>query len=146
MKDIKSDLRQRLEAIDKKVNFEQQRHDAALEKLERARSTIKAMIDLEENDGTDPQEDFFARKQTSAPQEVTAAVLESEIHALLKNQKDWAHSDIKSRLILKGLGTDSDPQFGRRVQGTLLSLLARGLVEKAGKRQWRALKKDSAAA
>lgn len=135
MKNIKSALQDRLDAVAKKIDFEKQRHEDVMKRLLAAHATIEAMIAIEDAEN-EPQSDMFT--PTSAPQQVaTADQLEAGILAALKaHNARMLHGDVKEFLVRKGLGSATDPQFGRRIQGTLLSLKHRGIVDQPAMATW----------
>ena len=65
-----------------------------------------------------------------------ANAIESEILTLLSDRHRWEHSTIKENLIEAGHGNSSDSHFGQSVQGTLLSLRTRGLVDLPERGVW----------
>jgi hypothetical protein len=132
--DLKSELMGRLASLDKKIEMENLRHEAIMDKYARNRATVLAMIDIETSE-QNPQEDMFVISQ-GPKREVTPADLEREILSLLKTQNNWPHAALKEFLIRGGLGKSDDPQFGRRVHGTLMSLRHRGIVEQSAPATW----------
>ncbi|KJC44111.1 hypothetical protein UB31_21290 [Bradyrhizobium sp. LTSP849] len=142
--DLKPQLEVRLLDIDRKIDMEKARHESVMGKYERQRATVLAMIELETAE-ENPQEDMFAPTQ-GPKREVTAADLEREILVLLKAQNNRPHADMKEALVRRGFGNSTDPQFGRRVHGTLMSLRHRGVVEQASPSTWRLVSNAETAA
>jgi hypothetical protein len=144
MADIKKELLARLAGVQTRRDAEEERHERALQEFDREESVIKAMLKLEESlalNGYEPT----APKAKAPLRPGAASEVESEILEALSNKADWDHSAIKARLIDKGLGADT-PHFGRSIQGLLLSMRSRELVENVGTGVWRATKKALEAA
>lgn len=144
MAEIKHELLARLAGVEKRRDAEHERHEGALQELDREESVIKDMLKLEEKltlNGHDaPTPKPKAPLRPGAANEV-----ESEILEALSNKSEWEHGEIKAHLIERGLGSDN-PHFGRSIQGLLLSLRSRELVENVGTGTWRATKKALEAA
>jgi hypothetical protein len=139
MKEIKEGLLERLNHVEKKRSDEDERHEGVLQALDREEALIKEMLALEEG---------RAFNGASAPKKKSlrpgaANEVESEILELL-SVGNAAHAAVKGYLIERGLGSATDPNFGRSIQGTLLSMRGRELVELVGEREWGISKKAAA--
>lgn len=139
MADIKNELLARLDGVGKRRDLEKERHERALQEFDREEAVIKAMLELEETLAIKGH-DTPISKPKSPLRPGAANEIESEILGVLSDRRDWEHGEIKARLIAKGLGTDG-PHFGRSIQGLLLSMRGRELVENVGVGIWRATKK-----
>jgi hypothetical protein len=139
MANIKNELLARLVGVEKRRDAENLRHEGVLQELAREEAVIKDMLKLEEklflNGHGAPAPKPKAPLKPGAANEV-----ESEILEALSNKGEWEHSEIKTHLLDRGLGANT-PHFGRSIQGLLLSLRARELVENIGTGRWRATKK-----
>jgi len=139
MADIKHELLARLAGVGKRRDEEEQRHAAVLRELDGEEDTIKEMLRLEEKLAANSQRALpWNAKRPLRPG--AANETESEILEALSNKGEWDHSEIKSHLLDRGIGV-GNPNFGRSVQGMLLSLRARELVEHVGTGTWRATEK-----
>jgi hypothetical protein len=138
MADIKKELLARIAGVEKRRGAENMRHEMVLDGLDQEEATIKAMLKLEEtliSNGHAPTPKPYATLRPGTANEVESAILEA-----LSNKGEWEHSEIKSHLLDRGHGI-GQPNFGRSIQGLLLSLRGRELVENVGTGRWRATKK-----
>jgi hypothetical protein len=139
MADIKKELLARIAGVEKRRDAEDQRHKGALQELDHEEAVIKDMLKLEEKLSLNGH-DQPAPKPKAPLRPGAANEVESEILEALSNKGNWEHSEIKSHLLDRGLGPNN-PNFGRSIQGLLLSLRGRELVENVGPGTWRATKK-----
>jgi hypothetical protein len=137
IRDIRTDLRTRLNALAGRREEAEQRYEAELVALDTEEATLKAMLALEEkrlrNGGG---------LQSAKPLRPGAHNrLESEVLETLSDEKQWPHGAIKDALIERGIGNGEDPNFGRSLQGVLLSLRSREFVGLVGNRTWQITEK-----
>lgn len=146
MADIKQELLARLAGVGKRRADEKLRHDTAVRELDGEEDTIKEMLRLEEKLAASAQHVMpweHAAPLTLRPG--AANLAESKILEALSNKGEWEHSEIKTYLLDRGVGV-ANPNFGRSIQGMLLSLRARELVQNVGIGKWRATEKALEAA
>jgi len=134
MADIKSELRARLEGIEGRRRAEDERHEAVHQQLDREADIVKAMLALEEGHGLNGI-GAPSNKKKKPLRAGAANAVESEILELL-SINSAEHGALKEHLIEQGLGSADDPNFGRSLQGTLLSMRGRELVDLIGKGVW----------
>jgi hypothetical protein len=138
LRDITADLQARLDLIGSRRREEEHRHVRALQELDGEVEMIKHMLDLERRLLADRQAKASAAKPLLPG---AATPLESEILEILGNKKEWEHAEIKAELVNRGAGRTDDPTFGRSLQGTLLSMRSRELVDLLGVGVWRIAEK-----
>jgi hypothetical protein len=134
MRDITDDLRAILTILGQKRRDEDARHTQAIEEIDREAATVQATLDLQVKllaDGRVKSLDAKPLRPGASNR------LESEILEILANADVWDHSDIKRELLARGLGDAKDPNFGRGLQGVLLSMRSRDLVSFVGTRKWK---------
>jgi hypothetical protein len=134
MRDITDDLRAILTILGQKRQDEDARHIKAIQEIDHEVATVQETLDLQVRLLADSRAKVIEAKPLRPG---AANKLESEILEILSNAAEWDHTEIKNELLTKGLGNASDPNFGRGLQGTLLSMRARELVDLSGLRQWR---------
>ena len=143
MADIIKELNARLADVAKRRDAEDERHEGVHQTLDREVEIIKAMLALEEGRSSNG---YAVPAQRQRPLRAGAGnAVESEILEALSDRKEWFHADIKAHLIEQRLGSEKDPNFGRSLQGVLLSLRGRELVEHSDTAQWKITKKGLSA-
>jgi hypothetical protein len=134
IRDITADLRARLDLIQERRRAEDDRHSQAVEEINKEEMAVQAMLALEEKLLANGRAKALEAKPLRSG---AATKFESEILEILSNADEWEHSDIKRELLARGVGDADDPNFGRGLQGVLLSMRGRELVELTGLRKWR---------
>jgi hypothetical protein len=137
IRDIRDDLRVRINDLSRRRDAAERRLRDELQALDAEEATLKNMLALEEKrvrNGGLP-----LRQKPLRPG--AANRTESEILEILSDEKEWPHASIKDALIARGIGQADDINFGRSLQGTLLSLRGRELVDHASERTWQITKK-----
>jgi hypothetical protein len=134
MRDISSDLQAILAVLDEEERAEDARHSKAHADIAQKRATVQATLDLQTSLLANVREKVLDAKPLRPGAQTR---LESEILDVLSNAREWEHTEIKAELISRGIGVADDPNFGRGLQGTLLSMRGRELVDLAGMRKWR---------
>jgi|SRR6267378_69509 hypothetical protein len=134
IRDLRSDLIARLEDIPKRRDRSNDRHLAELQAIQDEEKVLRAMLELEEKRVKNGHDRHVQEKKPLRPGAANA--IESEILTLLSDRHRWEHSTIKENLIEAGHGNSSDSHFGQSVQGTLLSLRTRGLVDLPERGVW----------
>ena len=115
-----------------------ERHKTETEAIERDRQLLREMLEFEKRRAGP----MVARVTvTMAMHPLAQNRIESEILTMLIRDQELDHGAIKDRLIKDGYGSSADPNFGRSVQGTLLSMRSRDLVDLVGMGRWRITKK-----
>lgn len=138
MRDIRPDLKARLELMARRRDDAEQRYEAELQGIDAEEAMIKSLLEAEER--------RIAAGYATMPRHPAAANdLENAILDILGDQRDWPHANVKAELIGRGIGKE-DASFGRSVHATLLSMSNRGLVESVGMGVWRITKKAKEAA
>jgi hypothetical protein len=134
MRDIADDLRTILAVLGEKRRDEDARHSKAIQEIDHETATVQATLDLQTRLLADGRTKLFDAKPLRPGANNR---LESETLEILGNAEIWDHSEIKRELLARGIGDASDPNFGRSLQGALLSMKARDLVALAGLRRWK---------
>jgi hypothetical protein len=137
IRDITEDLKARLELLAQRKNDEVRRHANALDEIAQEAEKVENMLELESQFLAGERQKLAAVTASKPLRPGAQNRFESEILDVLSNNKDWEHSEIKAELLGRGLGDANDPNFGRSLQGALLSMRARELVELVSERQWR---------
>jgi uncharacterized protein involved in exopolysaccharide biosynthesis len=150
MRDIRDDLRQRIQLLKQERDDLQRQLQAKLAELDEYEGQLSGLLALEEKRAarttdsvpTVPDVEFIAPRvpaegeseeeavESGSDEEFAAAVLET-----LKESKPLEHGEIKKRL--EDNWTMEKGSLGRAIQGQLLSLKQRGAVEYLGDRRWR---------
>lgn len=138
LRDIRTDLKIRLDRITARRDEAQRRYERELEEIKTEEAIIREMIRIEEKrtaNGHAPTPAIPSSLLRPGVQNRT----EHEILELLSDEREHSHRDIKEHLLRAGIGAADDPNFGRSLQGTLLSLRGREFIEiPEGKfRTWR---------
>jgi hypothetical protein len=134
MHDITDGLRAILTILGQKRRDEDVRHAKAIEEINHETATVQATLDLQVRLLADGRAKTLESKQLRPG---TANIVESEILEIMSNAQEWDHAEIKRELLARGIGDAGDPNFGRGIQGSLLSMRSRGLVDLAGLRKWK---------
>jgi hypothetical protein len=137
IRDITEDLKARLELLAQRKKDEERRYAEVLDEIDQEAEKIEGMLELESQFLAGERKKLAAATASKPLRPGANNRFESEILDIIANGKDWEHSEIKAELLGRGLGDAADPNFGRSLQGALLSLRARELVELVGERQWR---------
>jgi hypothetical protein len=128
IRDIRADLRVRLDLIGPRRDKAQARYEAELHEIAQEETMLKTLLAAEER--------FMATARVVVQREWAGNPLENEILDLLGNEDPWEHGEIKTALIERGYGKDDEARFGQSLQGTLLSMAHRDLVVSAGHSTW----------
>jgi hypothetical protein len=137
--DIEKGLEERLARFDALELEEEARHKAALAAIKADRSLVRNMLEFERRNKKGVQPAEALKLHPNAQNRI-----EHEILDFLRDGDAAEHAAIKEMLIEEALGSSADPNFGRSVQGTLLSMRARDLVELVDERVWGITKKGKA--
>jgi hypothetical protein len=152
MRDIRDDLRQRIQLLKQERDDLQQQLLAKLAELDEYEGQLSGLLALEEKRAartaeivpTLPDVEFIDPRvpaeeeseeeavETGSDEDFEAAILDA-----LKESKPLEHGEIKKRL--EENWTMEKGSLGRAIQGQLLSLKQRGAVEYLGDRRWRRL-------
>lgn len=135
IRDIKVDLLARLRWFEERRHAEEERHQSVLQVIDRDEKLVKEMLEYEERQANSADKPLEQKKDSWHPNANTP--LENAVLKTLSNNEIWEHSALKADLIGKGMGNEADPNFGRSLQATLLTLKNRDLVEYVGERQWK---------
>jgi hypothetical protein len=133
LRDIREDLRVRLERIGVRRQEAEARYKEELSQIDKEEKALEAILALEEKEA--------GSSHITAERSWAQNALENEILDILSNEGGWEHSDIKAALLDRGHGHGEDQsRFGQSIQGTLLSMSHRDLVESAGYGKWKITK------
>jgi hypothetical protein len=141
-RDIRSDLKLRLEGISARRDEAQRRYERELKEIEGEESILREMLKIEDKSNSNGHPTSLLDMMPSPQLRVGAQNrIEHEILIFLSDGKEHAHSEIRERLLGIGIGAPDDPNFGRSVQGTLLSMRGRDLVTLSDERTWKITQK-----
>ncbi len=141
MRDIRPDLKERLDAVEADREAIQKRFQAELDALSARAETLRDMIRLEDAKwATEPPKGEAAPSVQAGNEAIERAIL-----SLLPIGIEAPHSSIRISLEGRELLRLDDPQRGRALQGILMSMRYRGLVEIVEGKQgvWRRAKPSS---
>lgn len=130
MRDIRSDLRDRLAAISRQREAAEAEHKSRLAAIDQQEVMLSELIRVEDARAAEAHKNLSLKNGAANP-------LEHEILTLLETDGTCEHGKIKDEMIARGLGKAADPQFGRVIQGHLLSMKGRKLVDTLGEGNWR---------
>lgn len=132
MRDIRNDLRERLEALRTERDELQAQLTAKLKEIDNYEKNISALLALEERRG-----DGNGMKKTTGPfkKAEMRSDFEGAILRLLSDRIIWEHATIRETLEEDGWRAKRG-SLGRVLQGILLGLLSRKLVEQPEPRKW----------
>lgn len=152
MRDIRRDLRQRLDSLRKERDGLQAQLDAKLVEIDGYEQHLAGLLDMEEKrlrgkktQGKKPKEnekvEKNAKTQKANPEDQAAiAAFEADILRIIDDGEPWPHAKIKAAM--ERLEWTFDGSLGRAIHGTLLSLMQNhGKVESVGKGVWRKVRK-----
>ena len=133
IRDIRADLKTRLNLVGTRRQEAKERYEGELRDIKRDEDMLEALLASEER--------LMAVSRVVVERSGAQNALENEILDILSNEGNWEHGEIKSALLDRGHGHGDDPRrFGQSIQGTLLSMSHRNLVESAGYGKWKITK------
>lgn len=144
MRDIRDDLRQRVQLLKDERDELQKQLTEKLAELDAYEAQLSALLAFEEKRAMGAarqgQLDLTpAQEEAQEDEETTDQDFEAAILTIMGNYQEWSHSEIKAQME-KEEWTMEEGSIGRAIQGQLLSMKQRGLIEYAGDRKWRRLK------
>lgn len=147
MRDIRDDLKERLallraerDALQAQLKSKLAEIDAyegqltGLLRLEEARAADAAAVAPSPADTDEPDVD-----PPQSPAEIDA-MFEADILKILADGQPREHSEIRTEMEEKGWSSDKKGTLGRQIQGVLLTLKNRGLLDYAGGSIWQKAK------
>ncbi|MGA2815067.1 MAG: hypothetical protein ABSE67_01995 [Xanthobacteraceae bacterium] len=133
IRDIRGDLKARLDLVGDRRQKAKERYEAELNEIKNDEKMLEALLASEQR--------LMATSRVTIERQWAGNPLENEILDLLSDEKLWEHGDIKSALLERGIGKDDDPKhFGQSLHGTLLSMSRRDLLESGGYGKWKITK------
>jgi len=133
IRDIRDDLKARLDLLGPRRGEVQERYKAEIQEIDREEAMLRTLLAAEER--------LMAKTRVTVERKWAGNALENEILDILSNEGEWEHSEIKTALLDRGHGHNDDPKrFGQSIQGTLLSMSHRDLVESVGRGKWKITK------
>ena len=129
IRDIRADLKARLDLINVRRQKAQERYEAELGEIKRDETMLEALLEAEDR--------FMASARVG--RSWAGSPLENEILDLVSNEGDWDHSEIKQALLDRGHGKGDQGHFGQSLHGMLLSMSRRDrpLLTSAGHGKWK---------
>jgi predicted nuclease with TOPRIM domain len=140
MRDIRDDLRQRVQFLKDERDALQKQLTEKLAELDAYEAQLSSLLAFEEKraNGAAAQGQRDLAESGEAAEESVEG-FEEAILAIMGNYQPWTHSDIKLHLQQEQWSAEKG-SLGRLIQGQLLSMKQRGLIEFLGDRKWRRLK------
>ncbi len=130
IRDIRDDLRARLDLLGPRRGEVQERYKAELREIDQEEAMLKTLLAAEDR--------LMATTRVTVERKWAGNALENEILDILSDEEPWEHGEIKTALIERGHGKNDDPRrLGQSIQGTLLSMSHRNLVTNAGYGKWK---------
>jgi hypothetical protein len=142
MRDIRDDLRERLGALREERDLLQAQLKAKLSEIEAYEGQLNLLLQMEEKRAAELAQssmNFDIPLNNGGPPDISLSPkdqLESVILVLLDGGVTLKHAQIKGRLEEAGFGR-GEKFFGRVLQGTLMSMRSRELVDLVGTGEWR---------
>jgi hypothetical protein len=125
IRDIRGDLKARLDLIGVRRQEAETRYKAELSEIKRDEEMLEALLASEER--------LLANSRVTRERSWAGSALENEILDIIGDEKGWEHAEIKSALLQRSIGKDDDPKhFGQSLHGTLLSMSRRNLIVSTG--------------
>jgi chromosome segregation ATPase len=145
MRDIRDDLRQRVQLLKDERDELQKQLKEKLAELDAYEAQLSSLLAYEEKRavGAGGQGQLELTPIEKAD-EVTDEDFEAAILSVMGNYQSWTHADIKAQMEREDWTLEKG-SLGRAIQGQLLSMKQRGLIEFMGDRKWRRLKIAAAA-
>jgi hypothetical protein len=144
MRDIRDDLRQRVQLLKDERDELQKQLTGKLAELDAYEAQLSSLLAFEEKRAVGAGGQGQLELTTEKVVEITDKDFEAALLSVMANYQPWTHADIKAKMeaedwiLIKG-------SLGRAIQGQLLSMKQRGLIEFMGDRKWRRLKAAVAA-
>ncbi|RTL73544.1 MAG: hypothetical protein EKK36_14400 [Bradyrhizobiaceae bacterium] len=152
MRDIRDDLKQRVALLQAERDELQRQLKEKLAELDEYEEQLSALLALEERRASKKAEvpevpaPLTAPIQNNRTEDASADVqtknFERSILEIMGNDEDWTHAEIKEQITKQGWSAKGS--LGRAIQGQLLSMKQRGLIDFVGDKKWR--KKTATAA
>jgi hypothetical protein len=143
MRDIRDDLRQRVQLLKDERDELQKQLTEKLAELDAYEAQLSALLAFEEKRAVGAaiqgQLGLTPDREEAKAEEASDQDFEAAILAIMGNYQEWTHSDIKAQMEQEEW-TMEKGSIGRAIQGQLLSMKQRGLIEYVGDRKWRRLK------
>jgi len=145
MRDIRDDLRQRVQLLKDERDELQKQLTEKLAELDAYEAQLSSLLAFEEKRANGPAAQGQLELTAAAKvEEHTDEDFEAAILSIMGNYQSWTHADIKSQME-QDEWTLEKGSLGRAIQGQLLSMKQRGLIEFMGDRKWRRLRAAAAA-
>jgi hypothetical protein len=137
MRDIRDDLRQRVQLLKDERDALQKQLTEKLAELDAYEAQLSSLLAFEEKRavGAGGQ----GQLELAPADEITNKDFEAALLSIMGNYQSWTHADIKSKMEAEDWTLEKG-SLGRAIQGQLLSMKQRGLIEFLGDRKWRRLK------
>jgi hypothetical protein len=132
IRDIRGDLKARLELVGDRRQKAKERYEAELKEIKRDEEMLEALLASEEQ--------LMAASGVPIERSWAANALENGILDLLSDEQSWDHQDVKSALQERGHIKGDPGHFGQMLHGVLLSMSRRGLLDSLGVGRWKITK------